>query len=92
MCAVLQGNSITQTDGLTHLSLLLNLVLSRNRIMKITHLSGLTMLRHLSVHGNQITSLAGKPAMQLCASLSSALCCRLYALTLCVLLKLELQW
>ena len=48
-------------DGLTHLSVLLSLNLSNNRIVKIAAMSSLTMLRHLSLHGNQITSLTGAP-------------------------------
>ncbi len=55
----LQDNGITQTDGLSHLTALLSLDLGCNRILKVTHMSNLTMLRHLAVHDNQITSLAG---------------------------------
>lgn len=68
-----QGNSIAHVDGLSHLSALLSLDLSCNRIMKVTHLSSLTLLRHLAVHGNQITSLAGEPPMCLLVQLISLL-------------------
>lgn len=57
----MQSNCITHMDGLSHLSVLLSLNLSNNRIVKIAAMSSLTMLRHLSLHGNQITSLTGAP-------------------------------
>ncbi len=63
LCMTVQGNSIAHMDGLSHLSALLSLDLSCNRILKVTHQSSLTLLRHLALHGNQITSLAGAPPM-----------------------------
>ena len=59
LLVVWQGNSITQVSGLSHLSALLSLNLSRNRLCKLTDLHNLTTLRHLTLHANQLTSLSG---------------------------------
>ena len=52
---------MTQVGGLSHLSALLSLNLSGNRLCKITDLSSLTTLRHLALYANQLTSLSGVP-------------------------------
>lgn len=57
---VWQGNGITQVTGLSHLSGLLSLDLSSNRLSRITDVHNLTALRHLALYANQLTSLSGK--------------------------------
>ena len=59
MCWHVQGNCVSQLEGLSQLRGLLHLNLSRNRLTQIASLSTLTQLRHLNLDCNHITSLAG---------------------------------
>lgn len=54
-----QGNSISQLEGFSHLRSLLHLDLSHNRLAGFGNLSALTQLRHLNLDCNHITFLAG---------------------------------
>lgn len=55
----IQGNHISQLDGVTQLPSLTLLDLSCNRVTRLPALSTLTRLQHLNMYSNQITSLAG---------------------------------